>query len=398
MARPVQRVYRLRRGVLSADLLAAVRHVVAAHPSLRMRLVRGDGDLAQRFDDAPARIEGVSVQGRTAAQRAAYAHYLFLDDARRTMDLERESPMLLRLVDVDGDYFLGVTVDHLAADDLGLDLFEQELDAAWTREESGVDHPEVDGSDYLAALEREPSRRAEEATNLDWWRAELRGSPLTARDGPVAWTGGSTASWSVTGPAFDRLAAACRGARSPVSAAVVAAQLAWWRRRAGTADLVVNLPVSNRVLPEEHSWIANLSMLLHVRFRPDLHTDRLTDVRDQLLEALRHRRYDYGSLSDTVIADAGARGGRMSWLTGISYLVERRPSPVGGRLLAERLDGQPGERVAVPRGSFSLAVRQRSDELRFRADWDHDTWRGEPESLAPEITDRLDSLARAART
>lgn len=398
MARPVQRVYRLRDGVRTADLLGAARHVVAAHPALRLRLERRDGQLGQRFDDTPAQIEAVSVQGRTPAQRATYAHHLFLEDARRIPDLEREPPLRLRLVEVDGELFLGVTVDHLAADDIAMDLFEQELDAAWAREAAGADHPDADGLPYLAALEREAVRPAEEDANLAWWRDELHATPLATRDVPLAWADGSTARWQVTGPDFDRLVGACRAARIPVSAAVAAAQLAWWRSRDSTDDLVVNLPVSNRVLPEEQSWIANLSMLLHVRFRPDLDAARLTDVRDTLLEAMRHRHYDYGSLSEAVTADASARGGRVSWLTGISYLIVRRPSPVGGRLLAERLDAQPGQPVTVPQGSFSLEVREGGDGLQFGADWDHATWGGSPQSIEQEFTYLLNSLTKAAGT
>jgi hypothetical protein len=173
---------------------------------------------------------------------------------------------------------------------------------------------------------------------------------------------------------------------------VLAAQLAWWRRRTSSRDVVVNVPVSDRVRPVEHSWIANRSMLLHARFRPRLDERDLDAVRDVLLEAMRHRQYDYGSLSEAVSADAAARGGRLSWLVGVSHVVERRPSPVGDGLLAERLDDRADARLAVPRGSFSLTVRQSDAGLALRADWDRGAWGSGSVDFADELTDLLVSV------
>jgi hypothetical protein len=392
MARPVQRVYRLRPGVRSGDLLAAARYVVSFHPALRMRLVENSRRPSQRFDDQGVRIEGVSVQGRTAARRAAYAEHLFQEQAYRPLDLHREAPLHLLAIEVDGEYFLGVAMDHRAADEAAMDIFEQDLDAAWAREAAGLPHPPIGTSAYPTALEQ-GARPDEEAGNLQWWLTELRGSPLaTGQRG--GWTPGSTASLTIAGPELDRIVSTCRNRRVPLSAAVVAAQLAWWRLRAVSRDLVLNVPVSNRVRPVEHTWIANRSMLLHPRFRPSVDERDLVDVRDVLLEAMRHRQYDYGSLSAAVSADAAARGGSFSWLTGVSYVVPRQASPIGGRLLAERLDGQNGARAAVPTGSFSLSARHDDAGLTLRADWDHTAWGSGPDTFTDELVELLAWVVR----
>ena len=389
MARPVQRVYSLRHGFRPADLLAAVRHVVWSHPSLRMRVVDRDNQLAQRFDNTPAGIHGVSVQGRTAPMRAAYAHHLMQEQARRPLDLHREPPIHLLAVEVDGDQFLGVAIDHRAADDIGMDNFEHELTAAWAREADGSPHPLVDQTTYLAALWEDSREREREDENLEWWLGQLRGAPLATDSENIEWVPGSTKVLVISQSELSRLETSCRKSRVPLSAALLAAQLAWWRRRAPSPDMVVNLPVSNRLRPAEHGWIANRSMLLHPRFPSSLDEHDLIGIRDVLLEAMRHRHYDYAGLSAAISEDAAARGGRHSWLTGISYVVERRPSAVGAQLLAERLDDQEDSEIAVPRGTFSLAARQSATGLVVRAEWDDETWTCGPVSFSEEFADLL---------
>lgn len=392
MSRPVQRIYRLQAGVDTTALLAALRRVVSRSPALRMRLVTTPAGLGQEFTDVIARIDAVRVEGRTPRLRAAYARHLLLEDARRPRDLTMQPPLMTRLIEVDGELYLGVCIDHLAADDLGFDAFERLLTEAYERVVADVAEP-LSGDGYLRYIEKEHERRRAEAVNLAWWRDQLAGAP-TVDDGTddrsLSWVPGCSADWTLSGPALASLRRACRARRSPLSAAVLAAQLRGWRRRADNPDLVINLPVSNRVLPGEYAWVANMSMLLHVRLPPVGPDIELLDVRDRILEGMRRRHYDYGSLIDAVAADAASRGGRFNWLVGYSYIAEREASPVGGRLLAERLDGQGGETISVPGGSYSVSVRERPGELRVRAEWDSARW---PLDQACASTEHLSDLA-----
>lgn len=373
-ARPVQRVYRLQDGLQTWALLAALRYVVAAHPALRLRLVSSAAGLAQCFSTAPAEVSGVSVQGRTATLRAAYARHVLAEDAARPMDLETQSPLLARLIEVDGDYYLGLCVDHVAADELAFDLLERELATAYEREVDAAAHPAVDVAPYLDYLAAEPRRRAVEPANLEYWAGQLRDAPVTApRDG--GWAAATTATWTIGQDDIRELAHACRTRHSSVTAAAAAAQLLVLRDISAQEDIVLNVPVSNRVLPAEHTWIANLSMLLHIRCRPDSSSSELMEsMRDRLLEAMMHRYYDYAALSEIVSDDAITRGGRASWLAGFSYLITRAPSVLGGALFAERLDNQDDDAIQVPRGSFNLTARQSPTGLQMRAEWDSECW------------------------
>jgi len=156
--------------------------------------------------------------------------------------------------------------------------------------------------------------------------------------------------------------------------------------------------VSNRLRPVEHTWVTNLSMLLHIRFDPpigDAPAARLAQARDHILDAMLHRDYDYPALSEVVARDAVARGGRVSWLVGCSYVVEPRgrgPSP----LFAERLDDQPGQAVSVPTGSCAFTIRQSEAGLRFSVDWDPIRWPREPAALQDEYLVALTALTGVA--
>src|SRR5207245_1179604 len=131
-ARPVQRLYRLRESLDTASLLSSFRHVVASHPPLRLRLLPRQ-PWSQCFPELEADIPGLSVQGRTPEARAAYARHVFAQDIATPFDLRAAPPFIARLIEVDGDHYFGLSLDHLAADDIATDLLEQELEEAYGR-------------------------------------------------------------------------------------------------------------------------------------------------------------------------------------------------------------------------------------------------------------------------
>src|SRR4051812_37002273 len=60
-ARPVQRIHRLRKETNTKALLAAFRHVIASHPSLRLRLTKTSDGWRQSFPELEAEIAGVRI-------------------------------------------------------------------------------------------------------------------------------------------------------------------------------------------------------------------------------------------------------------------------------------------------------------------------------------------------
>jgi hypothetical protein len=370
-ARPVQRIYRLRRPVDTSALLAAFRYVVSAHPSLRLNLTGGTG---QRFLPIEAEIAGVAVRGRTPRVRAAYARSILAADAERPFDLTSEPPFLAKVVEVDGEHYLGLALDHLAADERAADILEVELAEAYARESCGEPHPPVRVAAFIEYLKLEPTRRASEVRNLEWWVSRLAGAPLAPVDGDhLGWVPGQTRDWELSGHALRELEASCRALRCSVFSALLAAQAELLCRAAQKNDVVINVPVSNRVRPAEHTWIANLSMLLHLRLRlPTAVTSWqwVTYVRDQLLDAMAHRQVDYSELSTAVADEAASRGGRVHWIAGSSFVDARATPPVENGVLAERLDDTETDLISVPGGSCAFTARRSADHLRVSVVWD----------------------------
>ncbi|HYW16003.1 MAG TPA: condensation domain-containing protein [Allosphingosinicella sp.] len=371
MAQPVQRIWRLERPFDSKAFLAAVCHVVAAHPALRMRLVRTEAGWAQSFPKAIPEVDALRVTGRTAADRAAYMRFVFAEDAASPFDLTTEPPLRVKVVDVDGEIFVSASLDHIAGDDIAFDLIEREIGLAYRNERAGTPAFPSRSDELFRTYLREQVRfRDSESKNLEWWREKLAGAPLDRRrEDESDWAEGAACSWTIAGETLTAATQACRAARVSMTAACVAAQACLRSELLGTGDVVVNIPVSNRLSAQDHLIIGNLSMLLHVRIRVPPRPDRLAfvqSVRDGLLEAMAHRNFDYAALSRSVAEEASARGGEFCWRWGFSGITERAaPVPAPG-LFAERLDNCPSPgALSIPTGSCVITMRQRAGEIGF---------------------------------
>jgi hypothetical protein len=419
LARPVQRIYRLRRPLDTASLLAAFEHVVAIHPALRMQLVESGDRCIQRFVSREAKIQGISIRDGTTEQRVAYARHVIAGDGARPFDLRREPAYLARIIEVDGDLVLGLSVDHLAADSLALDTLERDLAEAYVRERNGDAHSAADSGALFRFLDAEASRAKLEAANLRYWRERLAGAPLATKADPdLAWVPGTTARWEVDGAALSTFLAACDAQRCSAFVAMLAAEVSLLGGLGGTDDVVVNVPVSNRTRADEHTIVANLSHLLHLRFRivpSEKPLDFLRRVRNQVMEAMAHRQYDYASLSAAIAAEAVERGGAVSWLNGCNYIRGRATTPAQAALFEERFDDQ-AESYDVPETAFTLTCRLVSTvhlkvdttyglkadtmhdagSLCFHVDWDGRSWPISADDLRARFLDALSMVTGAA--
>jgi Condensation domain len=397
LARPVQRVYRLRRPLHTGALLAAFRHVVSIHPALRLQLLKTEGGWRQSFPNLEATISGLAIRGQTSDTRAIYARHILAQEAEKPFDLRTHPPFLAKVIEIDGDYLLSLCLDHLAADDIASDVLELELTEAYLREKQDLPHPDSAATQALYNyIARETSQRSKESSNLEYWRNHLAGAPAGHHQSEeIEWVRGETHRWQVSGGAFKDLRQACRSHQCSIFAAVLAAQVRLLCELGRTDDLVLNVPVSNRTRAQDLAVIANLSMLLHIRFRVETGEQSgrfLRQVRDQILEAMTRRQYDYAELSKTVSADYAARGVRIHWLNGCSYLLERTARLSGGSLFEERLDDQPPESFDLPHTAFTFTCRQSDSSLHIAADWDPSSWLIHGFELAQRYFEILASL------
>lgn len=385
-ARPVQRIHRLRKGTNTVALLAAFRHVVGSHPSLRLRLVKTPHGWRQSFPEWDAEIAGVRIVGKTPAYRAAYAQHLLAEDSATALDLRRQRPFIAKVLDVDGDLYWSLCLDHIAADDLASDVLERSITAAYWR--MARDEPVLPANDAAAffdCLARETANAAAEATNLAYWREQLRGVPVTPKvDDGRPWTPGAIRRWRVEDVAYATLIAASRRYRCSVFTMVVATQVCLIDEFGTGSDIVLNIPVSNRTRIEDFGVIANLSMLLHVRFNRITRKpvkELIAEVRLAILQAMAHRQFDYSALHDVVSRDASAHGGEVQWRAGCSYIHEREILQCDHPLFEERLDNQRSGNFDTLRGAFSLGCRHRGPCLHFEAEWDPAAWAISPDQM-----------------
>ena len=396
MARPVQRIYRLPSSLDTAAFLAAFRRVVSIHPAIRTRLVQTADGWRQCFPTLEAEILGVIVEGRSPRERVAYAWNVFANDSAQPIDLCSAAPFIARMIKIDGEYYFGLCLDHIAADEIATDIMEREISKAYVLECEDQPHPSSSAThNFFAYLAREAGQRNKETVNLHYWRKQLLGTRLVHAQGQdYRWVPGTTHHWKISGEAFAALKRACRSFNTSISSAVLAAYVRLLGDVSGTEDLVVNVPVSNRTLAVHYELIANLSMLLHIRFRLN-HTPCdsrfLVQVRDQLLAAMVHRQYDYEALTEIISTDAASRGGQIHWVTGCSFIVERNKDHANS-LFNERLDNQPDTKVDIPEESFALTCRQKASELCLSAEWDAAHWPLTGSEMESQIRDKIASL------
>jgi hypothetical protein len=378
LARPVQRIYRLRRPVNTVALLGAFRHVVSAQPALRLRLVRAEKGLAQAFPKIDGDISGLRIQGRDATLQHAFASHIVALEPRRTLDLGNEPPFLLKVLEWDDETWLSVCLDHIAADDWAADIFERELGGAYARELRGELHePSPAASALYACLEREAAQREREPANLAYWRSQLMGIPLSRLDASLPlWVPATTHRFGLSADALGALVRACRSRQCSPFAAVVAALVALLLELTQNDELVINVPVSGRTQASDHTVIMNLSMLLHLRFRKadvQLGASWLRHVRNQLMEAMAHRQFEYAALGDAVATDAASRGGEVHFRTGISYIIERNTDLASNLLFEARIDESLGA-DSIPRACFTVACRESTAGLKLTFDRDAASW------------------------
>jgi hypothetical protein len=397
----VQRVYRLAPEVDTAALLASFRHAVAHREALRLQLVKTRDGWRQRFPKREANISGVTVRGATAAHREEYVRCRLIDAANRVFDLTKEPPFAANVFAFDDERLLSVGVDHLAVDEIGFDRFERDWEEAYRRYVSDDGSAPAANGDraFIDYVRREVAGADKEAANLEFWRSHLFGAPLAPSVGAGdGWVSSRSARWQIEGDDFRRLARACRVRGCSLFAAVVSAQADLIAALGGSADFVLNIPVSNRARHDDLAIVGNLSMLLHVRVRVDLAESppsRLRRMRDTLLAAMAHRQYDYPSLSALVAEQASADASgpsRTHWTIGCSFTVEPPDTDASPRVL-QRTDPFAGDPFDTPFGAFTLTCRQHAGHLRFTADWDPATWPATEAQLVQRYVAGLSAFA-----
>ena len=375
MARPVQRTYRLNSTFNPSAFLEALQSVVASHPPLRLRLKHSKSGWLQHFPDKDAIVSWEEIQGQTAKMRTAYAYMLLTEESKTAMDLRRDSPVRVKVIKIDDDYLLSLCIDHLAADEQAFDLFEQALSTTYIQAlNKKLPSPAVTET-FFNFLQREFEQLPSEQQHLLYWKELLKNAPASKEGSDtLEWVPATIIDYELTGTDWLRL----QHFKCSVFHIVTACQLLILAETGELDEVILNIPVSNRIRAQEHTIIANLSMLLHLRFfisKTESPAELAIRVRDQLLKAMVHRQYDYASLSKFMAEDAEERQITSNWLVGCNFVVGSAKTSFPNNLFKERLDNRADRLFDIPRTSFTLSAHQTETGLHIGIEWDENTWK-----------------------
>ncbi|PRY31849.1 condensation domain-containing protein [Pseudosporangium ferrugineum] len=296
---------RLRGDLDAGRLRRALRDLVSRHDALRTTFEVRDGRLFQRIDPAaePA-IEVVSRPAEDEEAGDAYLRGLVTRGAREAFPLD--AGPLLRATIVSwspAEHALVVLVHHIACDGWSVGLLLADLAALY----NGV--PVAAAPSYLdySVAQREEWETGDDS--LAFWRGRLAGAPALAlpTDRPRP---------EVLG---DRGAVLTR----PLPAELLAGLTEWSRARHVTLfvtalaayagllarDLVIGVPVANRLEEEQEALVGCLVNILPVRLDASgglPFTGLVQRVREATLSALAHQHVPFERIVAAVRGDSRA--------------------------------------------------------------------------------------------
>ncbi|MFE8605408.1 amino acid adenylation domain-containing protein [Archangium violaceum] len=347
-----------------AALGSALAALVARHESLRTLLGASGGVPHQRVV-APWRpaLEVESLPGASAGERLEQARQVARDEASRRFDLEREPPLRVRLLRLDPERFvLVLSLHHIAADGVGLQVLERELSALYRASRSGTDGAlpvlPAQVADF-AAWQRRWVEGPEYPAQLDYWKRQLAGlCPVELptdhpRQRASSMRGAEVRLPLLSGAQARKLRALghAEGATSyMVLLAALGVVLRTWTRQ---EDLVVGGAAANRHRPGLEGilgFFINIILLRldvsgHPRFR-----ELVRRVRQVCLDAYSHQDLPFDRLVDAL--QPGRERGD-SPLYRVALAVSDTPWMPGHGLKLDGLDSLP---LDFPRGVLDLEL------------------------------------------
>ncbi|WP_143178090.1 non-ribosomal peptide synthetase [Cystobacter ferrugineus] len=342
----------------------ALAALVARHESLRTTLGETGGVPHQRVG-APWRplLAPEALAGPSDGDRLEQARQVARDESARRFDLGREPPLRVRLLRLDAQRFvLVLSLHHIAADGVGLQVLEHDLAVLYraSRSGSGSSLPPLPTqvADF-AAWQRRWVEGPEYTAQLVYWKRQLAGlSPVELptdhpRQRVSSMRGAEVRLPLLSGPQARRLRALghAEGATSyMVLLAALGVVLRRWTRQ---EDLVVGGAAANRHRPGLEGilgFFINLLLLrLDVGGNPRFR-ELVRRVRQVCVEAYSHQDLPFDRLVDALQPDR-ERGDSPFYR--VALAVSDTPWMPGHGLKLEGLESQP---LDFPRGVLDLEL------------------------------------------
>ncbi|GAA2104686.1 hypothetical protein GCM10009801_80490 [Streptomyces albiaxialis] len=266
-------------GPLDADaLVRAFDWLLARHEGLRLvtEEVRGKAR-AQLLDRLPS-LRRADLTGLSGAAAERRRDELTGTELRTPFALDSGGPLVRGvLIALAPDrHRLVVTFHHLVVDGLSVSVLIQELTEAYEAVRTGgalPDPPDFPSYTDYAWWERHSGKAPERAASLAHWRAELAGAPRGLnlpldRPRPEVRSHSGHHLVRPTGPELrDRVEKFAAGCGVSVFAVLYGAWRALLHRASLTDDLVIGVPVANRVRPELRRTVGPFINTLALRSR-----------------------------------------------------------------------------------------------------------------------------------
>lgn len=318
-----------------AALSRALDEVVRRHPPLRSTFATAGARLLQVVHP-PSRVplDVIDLSGLNAAERAAEVEARVSGAGAAPFDLVEGPlfvPSLLRLAD--DEHVLVIRTHHSVFDDWSVGVFRRQLAELYAACSEGRDPQLPAQAVGFATFAREQRRRLAGdagADEIDYWRVQLSGSPLTtqlpvqdpaAPPGTVQRPGGPL---TATLSDADRAAvqALARRERTTVFTVLLAAFAALTSRVTGREDLLLSTVVAGRNRVELEPLIGcftkKVPLRLDLRGDPAF-GDIVSRTRSALLGSLAHQDLPFEAVVQEVL---GARAQAHGLVPHLDVLVQ----------------------------------------------------------------------------
>ncbi|PTL83575.1 hypothetical protein DAT35_08755 [Vitiosangium sp. GDMCC 1.1324] len=342
----------------------ALAALVARHESLRTTLGAANG-VPHQLVGAPWRppVEPEALPGPSADERLEQARQVARDESARRFDLGREPPLRVRLLRLDSQRFvLVLSLHHIAADGVGLQVLEHDLAVLYRAARSGTSSPlpplPVQVADF-AAWQRQWVEGPEYPAQLGYWKRQLAGlSPVELptdlpRQRASSMRGAEVRLPLLSGPQARRLRALGHDEGATSYMVLLAALGVLLRRWTRQEDLVIGGAAANRHRPGLEGilgfFINVLLLRVDVGGNPRFR-ELVRRVRQVCVEAYSHQDLPFDRLVD-VLQPGRERGDSPFYR--VALAVSDTPWMPGHGLKLEGLESQP---LDFPRGVLDLEL------------------------------------------
>jgi hypothetical protein len=379
---PLQRIYRLQDSFDYTAFKESVTYLINKHPSLRLRLLKSDVGWGQKFIDQSAVVSMTRVRGITKSYRMVYGILLMSHEVKPALNLEKDSPVRITVFRLKNEFYLSLCIDHIAADEISFGIFERELVDHYIKAAANKLIASFPSDSFQNFICNEYEKRSQEQGNLNFWCKEFVGvRPLEI---PVSKKPYSIASKYINilkDEDFERLMKLTIKYKYSILTVIVAMHLLIIYESRKINDIVLSIPISNRIKEEHQLTVANIFIPLHIRFiwKPeDPITKILNGIRTTLFNAIIHSQYNPANLVAFV---AQNNSGRVDFSRECNFIAEDDVLDYPNDLFIERIDEQLKNKEMLPPGGLNFNARKIRDNILFKLMWDGEFWNIKPEYM-----------------